>query len=206
MDAIHLKKNQQVFLAGYANVVVKRAGVMTCVFPQLGAHFEVAKNLAPLFPYINSSIEGAQYFAQPERIQCIFAEVQCTLYSHAIIAAGFNNHEQARIFGEKLLHFLNELFAKRNSLTPNHRQVKNLSALDIYKILPQTNCAQCGLPSCLAFASALSKGKGASSQCPDFAQPMEKKAVYQIVGSEGELTSTIELDLPEQELPPPQSK
>jgi len=38
---------------------------------------------------------------------------------------------------------------------------------EIYKILPQTNCSKCLLPSCLAFAAAVSKGSKKLQDCPD---------------------------------------
>ncbi len=42
-----------------------------------------------------------------------------------------------------------------------------LSALDIYKKLPQTNCGKCQLPSCLAFAAAIVSGRKKLKDCPD---------------------------------------
>jgi len=42
-----------------------------------------------------------------------------------------------------------------------------LTALGIYRKLPQTNCAKCLLPSCLAFAAALIAGRKKARDCPD---------------------------------------
>lgn len=42
--------------------------------------------------------------------------------------------------------------------------------LDIYKILPQTNCKKCLLPSCLAFAAAIVAGSKKFNECPDLDQ------------------------------------
>ncbi len=39
--------------------------------------------------------------------------------------------------------------------------------LDVYKILPQTNCGKCQLPSCLAFAAAIVAGGKKLKECPD---------------------------------------
>ena len=36
-----------------------------------------------------------------------------------------------------------------------------LTALDIYKVLPKTNCGECGVPTCLAFAMQLATKKAA---------------------------------------------
>ncbi|MEE8183203.1 MAG: acetyl-CoA decarbonylase/synthase complex subunit gamma [Thermoplasmata archaeon] len=42
-----------------------------------------------------------------------------------------------------------------------------LTALDIYKKLPQTNCGKCGFPTCLAFAMQLANKKASIDACPD---------------------------------------
>ncbi len=41
-----------------------------------------------------------------------------------------------------------------------------LTALDIYKVLPKTNCGECGVPTCLAFAMSLATKKAAIDACP----------------------------------------
>ncbi len=41
-----------------------------------------------------------------------------------------------------------------------------LSGLDIYKLLPKTNCKECGFATCLAFAMALAQKKASLDKCP----------------------------------------
>ncbi len=41
-----------------------------------------------------------------------------------------------------------------------------LSAIEIYKLLPKTNCGDCGNPTCLAFAMQLANMKVELAQCP----------------------------------------
>jgi acetyl-CoA decarbonylase/synthase complex subunit gamma len=41
-----------------------------------------------------------------------------------------------------------------------------LTGLDIYKKLPKTNCGDCGLPTCLAFAMKLAGGQAKIEACP----------------------------------------
>ena len=41
-----------------------------------------------------------------------------------------------------------------------------LTGLEIFKHLPKTNCKDCGLPTCLAFAMALAGGKASLDKCP----------------------------------------
>jgi len=41
-----------------------------------------------------------------------------------------------------------------------------LTGLDIYKLLPKTNCGDCGVPTCLAFAMKLAQKQASLDQCP----------------------------------------
>ena len=41
-----------------------------------------------------------------------------------------------------------------------------LTGIQIYKLLPQTNCGECGVPTCLAFAMSLAAGKAELAACP----------------------------------------
>ena len=40
------------------------------------------------------------------------------------------------------------------------------SVIDILKYLPKTNCRDCGLPACMAFAAMILQGQAELSQCP----------------------------------------
>ena len=41
-----------------------------------------------------------------------------------------------------------------------------LTGIAIFKMLPKTNCKECGFPTCLAFAMALASGKAELTACP----------------------------------------
>ncbi len=51
-----------------------------------------------------------------------------------------------------------------------------LTGLQIFKLLPNTNCRKCGCPTCLAFAMKLAAGKESLDKCPD-ASPEAKAAL-----------------------------
>jgi hypothetical protein len=54
-------------------------------------------------------------------------------------------------------------------------QIRN--PLEIYKLLPKTNCGRCYLPSCLAFAAAAVKGEKKLGDCPYLEKDEAKKFV-----------------------------
>lgn len=42
-----------------------------------------------------------------------------------------------------------------------------LTGLEIFKLLPKTNCGKCSSPTCLAFAMRLASKKASLDECPD---------------------------------------
>lgn len=51
-----------------------------------------------------------------------------------------------------------------------------LTGLQIFKLLPNTNCRECGVPTCLAFAMKLAAGKESLDKCP-YASEQAKAAL-----------------------------
>ena len=50
-----------------------------------------------------------------------------------------------------------------------------LTGLDIFKLLPKTNCKKCGMPTCLAFAMALAQKRAKLEDCPFVSQEAKEK-------------------------------
>ncbi len=60
--------------------------------------------------------------------------------------------------------------------------VKKLKPLEIYKLLPRTNCGECGESSCMAFAAKLIEREADLSQCkPLFRDPKYKKNLEKLL-------------------------
>jgi acetyl-CoA decarbonylase/synthase complex subunit gamma len=71
-----------------------------------------------------------------------------------------------------------------------------LSGLEIYKLLPQTNCKDCGYPTCLAFAMKLAAKQAELKDCPHVSEEAAAKLeaasappirLIEIQGSDGKL-------------------
>ena len=50
-----------------------------------------------------------------------------------------------------------------------------LTAMAIYKLLPKTNCKDCGLPTCMAFAMQVAGKQKALSECPHASQEAQSE-------------------------------
>jgi acetyl-CoA decarbonylase/synthase, CODH/ACS complex subunit gamma len=50
-----------------------------------------------------------------------------------------------------------------------------LTGIEIFKLLPKSNCGKCGVPTCLAFAMQLAAGKAELSSCPTVSEETKAK-------------------------------
>lgn len=184
---------------GYLDFSLKIAGAppRSClgVEENLCAHFRLMADVSPLFPYINSVTPAAAYFDKPLFIRFILDEVLVGLHPHHGVAAPFTDREQALEFLERLLVFLNDIYRRREALAPNHKKWKPVAVLDIFRLLPRTNCQTCGFATCLAFAAALSQQQVSPTACPALARPMSEQAVYPVLDEQGQVLSTVTIEL-----------
>jgi acetyl-CoA decarbonylase/synthase complex subunit gamma len=54
-----------------------------------------------------------------------------------------------------------------------------LKPLDIFKLLPKTNCKECGFPTCLAFAMQIAMGKEDIKKCPHVSEETKAKLLQE---------------------------
>jgi len=189
-------------LEGYRNLTLAKTGILSFASGRSwGAHFELAEDVRSLFPYINAVIPEARYHDKPEYMIFLFEGVRCTVYPKDVVAAPFSGRQSACRFGEKLTEFLNDLDRRRNEIVPNHRKYRPVSVIEIYRLLPRSNCRSCGYLTCMAFAAAIAQATATPDQCPGFAAPIYEYAVYPIYDAHGNLaeTVTIEKDIEKRE-------
>jgi ArsR family metal-binding transcriptional regulator len=55
----------------------------------------------------------------------------------------------------RLVDLVNQTWDKRDQLEPDHTTHKRLQPLELYQLLPQTNCKICGEETCFNFALKL---------------------------------------------------
>lgn len=177
------------------NLVIERAGILNCIGPKLGARFDYATDLRPLFPLIKANLAKAELYDRPERVQFLLDGVHCTLYAREVVAAPFLEPAAVPRFIDRLTATLNGLYCRRHSLGRSDCKTTMLPVYEIYRLLPGTNCTACGQPSCLAFAAALSRGRSYPDRCPGFRQPIAHHAVYPVHDRHGNLISTLEMEL-----------
>ncbi len=159
------------------------------------AYFKLEPDLLSLFPYINSVAKQAELYETPPHIKFFFEDVLCILYPQKCFLSAINDRDHARAFVLKLVSFLNGIIATKNEIVPKHNFFLQASVTDMLKILPQTNCKECGFSSCMAFAAMLCKQQTIPGRCPYIGYPLKEKSFYPVRDDQGNLLSTISFDI-----------
>ena len=60
------------------------------------------------------------------------------------------------------------------------KSIKEISPIDVYKLLPRTNCKECGESNCMAFATRLVNGELSIEDCPPLLKKEYEKAYLQL--------------------------
>jgi ArsR family metal-binding transcriptional regulator len=136
-----------------------------------GALANIASDISPAFPYLNAVLPDARYDHQNHVL--IFKEPgqQYALRPQEIRIARVENLAHAQRVVSDIVDRINAVWQKRNTITPSYAERKLASLLDIYKLLPGTNCKQCNYLTCMAYAAALRKGSARLEQCVPLSQP-----------------------------------
>lgn len=159
------------------------------------AAFRVATDLTPLFPFVNALFEEAVWYARPSHVRFIFKGRRCFIHPRNVLAFFFEDRDRALEYADGLIEYLEDLAGRRDELWPNYEQFKPLPIIDLLKILPRTNCRECGHATCMAFAAALSQGRADPGRCPGLDRPLFERAVYPVYDRDGNLLSTIDLEI-----------
>ncbi|BBO69497.1 hypothetical protein DSCA_34270 [Desulfosarcina alkanivorans] len=188
------------FSTAYTTLKLFPSGPMTGQVADIGAgaygaRFELDGDLSPLFPYINAVADHAQYYETPVYIKFVLFQRLCAFYPRQGAFAPVRDIAGAMAFLPKLLDFIADLYRQRPRLTPNHKKFKPVSILDIYRLLPGTNCRICGYSTCMAYAAALSRQRTSMVKCPHLARPVEEKAIFPVYDRQGNVVRTVSLDI-----------
>ena len=127
------------------------------------AHLSV--DISEVLPYLNATLRGAIYHSTANALT--WKKGGHNIAFHALEIAVSNIED--RVGADKelngLVDLVNRTWERRAVITPNTTTRQRPTPMAIFKLLPQTNCKQCGEATCMAFAAALLQQTRVLSEC-----------------------------------------
>lgn len=115
-------------------------------------------DIAEALPYLNATLKKVVFNPGGKTLTYKVEGMCFTFHQNGITATKLRDVEHAHQELQAMVDRVNDVWERRAEITPSFERGVQLTALQIYKGLPATNCKECGEPSCLAFAAKLLSG------------------------------------------------
>lgn len=139
----------------------------------------------PALPYLNTVLGGFDYIKDPPSITFRAQGKLMTVHSRKIAVNALKDEKEAKKIVEWLIREINAAWEGRAEIEPSFSGLPRIELIEVLKLLPQTNCRECGCPTCMVFASQVTEGAKDASHCPqmepdkaaklmDYIQPVQQ--------------------------------
>ena len=128
-------------------------------------------NISAVFPYLNAVFDNTIYDHE-NKILIVREKNQAYAFRpREIRIARTDDPTQAAQITSEIVEKVNRIWQKREQITPLFTEKKRVGVIDVFKLLPKTNCRKCGYLTCLAYAADLRQGTAQLEDCPCLSQP-----------------------------------
>lgn len=98
------------------------------------------------------------------------------IYPRRITITRLNDRQEATRVADELKDLINSTYENKQNVVPCYRKGGEVRVLDVMRLLPGTNCRECGQPTCTAFAAKLARQETVVARCsPLFGGDFEVK-------------------------------
>jgi len=137
------------------------------------AHLD--QDISEVLPYLNAELRGHNYSKEPPSVTFKMHGKLIALHPKEIAINALKDEEEADKILEWFKEQINETWQRRDEIEPIYESLPQPKVLEILKLLPKTNCRECGLPTCMVFATQMAEGGRSIDQCPPLDDENKKK-------------------------------
>jgi len=128
-------------------------------------------DITRVLPYLNASLKNADYDHNTKILLWNKEGRGYAFRPYEITIAPVEDREEAQVIADGVIGMVNDVWNRRHEIEPNTEGKKTPpNLLDIYRLLPGTNCKECGYPTCMAYATDLRKDKTELAKCTYLSQ------------------------------------
>ena len=130
------------------------------------ARARLTVDISEVLPYLNATLRGAVYHPAAKALTLKKGGHTIAFHDYEIATSNVEDREMAVKELEGLIALVNRTWESRAQIVPSYETRQRLTPMAIFKLLPQTNCRQCGEPTCYTFALRLATAQKSLADCP----------------------------------------
>ena len=128
------------------------------------AHLD--QDIAEVLPYLNAVLGGFDYLKDPPAVIFRSQGKLITVHGNKIAINALRDEAEADKILEWLKREINAAWENREDIEPRDEGALKPKLIEILKLLPRTNCRECGQPTCMVFAARMAEGVKDGADCP----------------------------------------
>ncbi len=128
---------------------------------------ELSGDISPVFPYLNRILGAISINKEPPAMLIKKGEHTIALEPRKIEICDVAGEGEAKELLTWLQEQVNTTWENRANIEPTHGVAKPASVMEIVRLLPRSNCSQCGQTGCMAFAGMVASGEVSLAECTE---------------------------------------
>lgn len=122
-------------------------------------------DIGDALPYLNATLKNAIYNHNAHALLWRMGGRTIALRPREIAISNLQDRDSAALEVKRVADLINRTWERRAEITPSIETRQRLKPMEVYKLLPATNCKQCGQPTCFTFALKLTAGEVEIDKC-----------------------------------------
>jgi ArsR family metal-binding transcriptional regulator len=128
------------------------------------AHLD--QDISEVIPFLNAALGGFQYINDPPSVSFRLHGKLIVIYANKICVNALRDQAEGEKIVEWLREEINDTWERRGEIQPRFESAPKPKIIEILRLLPRTNCGECGQPTCMVFASQVAEGGKDPDDCP----------------------------------------
>ena len=128
------------------------------------AHLD--QDVSEALPYLNAVLGGFEYIENPPSVTFKAHGKLIAVHGKKIAINALKDENEAKKMVEWLKTEINEAWDRKESIIPSTKSAPRPQIIEILRLLPKTNCRECGEPTCMVFAMKVAEGVKEGRDCP----------------------------------------
>lgn len=134
-------------------------------FTSLHCYAHLDQDVGQAIPYLNAELGGFQCIQEPPSVTFKIRGRLITVHPRQISINSLKDEQEAEKIVNWMKNQINDVWERRAEIDPSFTPLPRPKLIEILKLLPKTNCRECGLPTCMVFASQAVEGVKTADDC-----------------------------------------
>jgi ArsR family metal-binding transcriptional regulator len=127
---------------------------------------EFDEDLSVVFPYLRKRFVQAEYSEKAPFLLFRVGGKKVSLFSHKIMINPVKDEKEADTILEFVIGAINSAWERKREIKKEESPLTMADSLEIFRMLPQSNCKECGQESCMSFSILAAEGVKGPYDCP----------------------------------------